>query len=370
MRSCMIPSAPRSTPSSPPCRTMRRRPSAAPTPAVRWKSPKESSRRWKTMPTCSPTPPHPSPIPSRPSPTCSNTVSPMATEPIPQIDLAPLHTALRADIDASIRAVIDAGSFVLGETLARFEQACADYLGVPHAIGVASGTDALLIALRAAGIGQGDEVITSAFSFFGSVEAILHAGATPVFADIEAGSMTLDAEDVARKITRRTRAIMPVHMFGQIGEIDSLLELAEAHDLVVIEDAAQAFGARFNGRLAGSFGHAGCFSFHPAKPLGALGDGGMLVTVDDALAAEAKRLRDHGSRARYDHVSVGYNSRLDALQAAVLEVKLRHLEAHLAERERLARRYRELLSGTALVLPETLPERRHVFAQFTVRSER
>lgn len=294
----------------------------------------------------------------------------MATEPIPQIDLASLHTALRADIDASIRAVIDAGSFVLGETLARFEQACADYLGVPHAIGVASGTDALLIALRAAGIGQGDEVITSAFSFFGSVEAILHAGATPVFADIEAGSMTLDAEDVARKITRRTRAIMPVHMFGQIGEIDSLLELAEAHDLVVIEDAAQAFGARFNGRLAGSFGHAGCFSFHPAKPLGALGDGGMLVTVDEALAAEARRLRDHGSRARYDHVSVGYNSRLDALQAAVLEVKLRHLEAHLAERERLARRYRELLSGTALVLPETLPERRHVFAQFTVRSER
>lgn len=294
----------------------------------------------------------------------------MAIDAIPQIDLAPLHAALRPEIDSAIAGVIDSNGYVLGEALTRFEKACADYLCVRHAIGLASGTDALLIALRAAGIGEGDEVVTAAFSFFGTVEAIVHAGAAPVFADIEPQTMALDVRDVARKITPRTRAIVTVHMFGQIGDIETLRELAAERGIALIEDAAQAFGARLQDRFAGTFGTAGCFSFHPAKPLGALGDGGMLVTDDDKLAAAARQLRDHGSRARYDHVSVGYNSRLDAIQAAVLEVKLRHVEAHLAERERLARRYCELLRDADLLLPETLPERRHAFAQFTVRTGR
>lgn len=286
--------------------------------------------------------------------------------PIPCIDLQPLHQKLRADIDAAIARVLDGGRFVLGDALAEFETAAAKYLGVRHALGVANGTDALLLALKAAGIGPGDEVITSAFSFFATVEAIVHAGAKPVFADIDAVTLTLDPDDVKHRITPRTRALLPVHLFGATADMHTLLRLAEEHDLIVIEDVAQAFGARRNGKAAGTFGLAGAFSFHPSKPLGALGDGGLLVTDDDALAERVRRLRNHGAIARHRHAEVGFNSRLDDLQAAVLGVKLRHHDTHLAVRTELAARYHALLHETALTLPPLTPG--HAWAHFTVRT--
>lgn len=287
---------------------------------------------------------------------------------IPLLDLAPLHAALRPEINAAITRVVDSNRFVFGDALADFESQAARFLGVRHAIGVANGTDALLLALRAAGIASGDEVITSAFTFFATVEAIMHAGARPVFADINPASMTLDPQDVERRITPKTRAVLPVHLFGHVAEMNALLRVADSHDLPVIEDAAQAFGASSNKRMAGAFGLAGCFSFHPSKPLGAFGDGGMIVTDDDELATQLSRLRDHGSVGRHQHAMIGYNSRLDDIQAAVLSVKLEYFESHLAERARLAATYNALLASLPLSLPIVADGTRHCYAQYTIRT--
>ncbi|HEX7046728.1 MAG TPA: DegT/DnrJ/EryC1/StrS family aminotransferase [Gammaproteobacteria bacterium] len=289
---------------------------------------------------------------------------------IPLLDLAPLHAALRPEIDAAIARVVDSDRFVFGKALANFESQAAKFLRARHAIGVANGTDALLLALRAAGIGRGDEVVTSAFTFFATVEAIIHAGARPVFADIDPASMTLDPHDVETRITPKTRALLPVHVFGHVANIDALLGIADAHNLIVIEDAAQAFGASLNGKMAGAFGLAGCFSFHPSKPLGAFGDGGMIITDDDELATQISRLRDHGSIGRHQHATIGYNSRLDDIQAAVLGMKLEHLDSHLSERRKLATSYNALLAGLPMSLPIVTDEMRHCYAQYTVRTSK
>jgi len=289
-------------------------------------------------------------------------------EKVPLLDLGPLHAALRKDIDQAIASVIDSNTFVQGEAVDRFEQKAARYLRVPHAIAVASGTDALLLALVAAGIGRDDEVITTAYTFFGTVEAILHTGATPVFADIDPESMTIDPKHVESLVSPKTRAILPVHLFGQPAHMKELLAIAGRRDLVVIEDAAQAFGARLGEQPVGSFGLAGCFSFHPSKPLGGIGDGGLITTREASFAEKLRALRNHGSQIRNRHAAVGFNSRLDSVQAAVLAVKLDHYPEHLAQRRQLAENYSRLLAGTALHLPATFPDRLHCFAQYTVRS--
>lgn len=287
---------------------------------------------------------------------------------VPLLDLAPLHAELQHELESAVARVIGSGEFVLGSALRAFERDAAAYLGVRHAIGVASGTDALLLALKAAGIGAGDEVVTTSFTFFATAEAIVHAGATPAFADIDPGSLCIDPDDLARRITTRTRAILPVHLFGGVADMTAIERIASEHGLAVIEDAAQAFGARRDGRFAGTSGLAGCFSFHPSKTLGALGDGGMIVTNDDAFAARVRRLRNHGGEIRHRHEEFGYNSRLDDIQAAVLGVKLRHLEAHLEARVRSAERYFEMLAALPLQLPQRPPGVQHVFAPFTVRT--
>lgn len=286
---------------------------------------------------------------------------------IPQLDLEPLHRRLRDGIEAAVRTVLDSNAFVLGEHVQRFEENAAGYLGVRHAIGVGSGTDALLLALRAAGIGPGDEVVVPAFTFFGTVEAVLHAGARPVFADIDPRTMQLGPAQFERVITPRTRAVIPVHLFGRLAPVRQIGEIAAAHGIAVIEDAAQAFGARSADGCVGGIGLAAAFSFHPTKPLGALGDGGMVTTHDDDIARRVRELRDHGAAQRYVHTAVGYNSRLDSVQAAVLAVKLHDLDRHLAVRDALATRYRELLRNLPLDLPPPPGDQRLAHAQFTVQ---
>lgn len=287
---------------------------------------------------------------------------------IPLLDLAPLHHELRHEMDVAIAAVINRNDFVLGTALRDFEYGMSAYLGTRHAIGVASGTDALLLALRAAGIQRGDEVITTAFTFFGTVEAIIHSGATPVFADIDPDSLQLDPNDVRKQITSRTRAVLPVHLFGGVADVTALAALTAEYGLTLIEDAAQACGARRADKSAGTFGLAGCFSFHPAKTLGALGDGGMIVTNDDDLATRIRLLRNHGTIAHHRHALIGNNSRLDDIQAAVLHVKLRHLDAHLDARIRRAENYFVELDGLPLQLPLRQADMRHLFAPFTIRT--
>lgn len=287
---------------------------------------------------------------------------------IPFLDLAPLNDGMRERISTAIAGVVKGNRFVLGDALANLEKQAAAYLGIRHAIGVGNGTDALLLALKAAGIGPHDEVITSAFTFFATIEAILRAGARPVFADVDPASMTLDPASVDVRVTPATRALLPVHVFGYVADMAALLRIARAHGLVVIEDAAQAFGAKRDGRAAGTFGLAGCFSFYPSKPLGAFGDGGMIVTDDDALAERLLRSRNHGIVGHHRHAGAGYNSRLDDIQAAVLGVKLETFDAHLAERERLAANYGMLLANLPLSLPLRAEESRHSYAQYTIRS--
>lgn len=288
---------------------------------------------------------------------------------IPMVDLRPLHEELRPEINRAIAEVVDRGDFVGGEAITLFEREAADYLGVEHAIGLASGTDALTLALRAAGVGRGDEVITSPFSFWATVEAIHSVGARAVYVDIAAGDMNLDPALIEAAISPKTRAILPVHIFGQCLNTPAVMEIARAHGLVVIEDAAQAFGARWRGQAAGSFGTAGCFSFYPSKPLGCLGDGGMVVTNDGELAQRVRLLANHGTAGQNRHSLFGGLSRLDTIQAAVLRVKLAHLDHHLSERRRVADNYRSLLADFPLELPIVAAEAEHCFAQFTIRCD-
>lgn len=285
---------------------------------------------------------------------------------VPILDLQPQIEAHWDAFNAAFQRVLRSGRFILGPEEQAFEKEAADYLGAKHAIGLNSGTDALVIALRALGIGPGDEVITTPFTFFATAEAISHVGATPVFVDIEEASFNLDLALVERAITRRTKAIIPVHLFGRPCDMDWLIELAGTHGLKVVEDCAQSFGATWKEQKVGTLGAFGCFSFFPTKNLSTFGDGGMLTTDDDSLAANARMLRAHGSRKKYFNETVGYNSRLDELQAAMLRVKLPHIDHWNAQRREVAARYHEALANQAgLVLPEIVDG--HVFHQFTIR---
>ncbi len=288
---------------------------------------------------------------------------------VPMVDLHRQYLHLKAEIDAALHRTLDGTRFILGPEVEAFEREAAAYLGTRFAVSCASGTDALTLALRAAGIGPGDEVVTTPFTFIATAEAIRHVGATPVFVDINPETFNLSVEAVETALSPRTRAVIPVHLFGQPADMGPLARLAEAHGLIVVEDCAQAFGAHLNGRRVGGFGLAGAFSFFPSKNLGAYGDGGLIATDDQALDTRLRSLRNHGATAPYTHTEIGYNSRLDALQAAVLRVKLRHIETFNARRRAVAERYDAGLAE----LPVQTPVRRtghHVFHQYTVLTDR
>jgi len=285
-------------------------------------------------------------------------------------DLSREVAELREEIDRSISAVLDEARFVLGGPVEQFERAFAACCSARYAVGVASGTDAIAIALRAVGVGPGDEVITQANTCVPTVAGIERAGAVPVLVDVEPETGTLDPACLERALTRRTGAIVPVHLYGQCAEMDAVLAFAHAHDLKVVEDAAHAHGAEYRGRSAGTLGHAAAFSFYPTKNLGALGDGGAVVTNDDDIAVQARLLRNYGERDRDESVLGGWNSRLDALQAAVLSAKLPYLERWNERRRELASAYSEALVGTGLALPSELPGCRHVYHLYVVRTSR
>ncbi|MEZ6068095.1 MAG: DegT/DnrJ/EryC1/StrS family aminotransferase [Planctomycetaceae bacterium] len=291
--------------------------------------------------------------------------------PVPMIDLVEQYEAIRDDIQAAVQPVFDTQRFILGEEVAEFEREMEQYCDAHHAIGCASGTDALILALRALDIGPGDEVITTPFSFFATASCISRVGATPVFADIDPVTFNIAPQAIEAAITPRTRAIIPVHLFGQCAEMEPIWRLAVQHELAVIEDAAQAIGAGYRGRRAGVLGNISCFSFFPTKNLGGAGDGGLMTTDDPDLAARLRRLRVHGDAGRYEHLDLGMNSRLDAIQAAVLRVKLRHLDSWTSLRQQNASRYQRWLSEAGLTdllrMPQALPDRDHVWNQFCVR---
>ena len=286
---------------------------------------------------------------------------------IPFIDLTRQHAALRTELLAAMAGVLDRSEFVLGGEGRVLEQELALTCGVRHAVGVASGTDALRLALAALGVGPGDEVLTPAFSFVASASTVVMAGATPVFVDIDPETYTLDVAAAERAVTPRTRAIIAVHLYGHPAPMDAVAALARRHGLAIVEDAAQAIGATWAGRPVGAWGDVACVSFYPTKNLGACGDGGMVLTDRDDIAERVRRLRHHGDGGRYRHVELGYASRLDELQAAVLRVKWRRLGEWTERRRRLAARYGDLLRDLPLGLPVERREARHVYHLFTVR---
>jgi dTDP-4-amino-4,6-dideoxygalactose transaminase len=291
---------------------------------------------------------------------------------VPMLDVTRENTRLQAELDAAMAEVSRSGAFVHGPACAKFETAMAAYCGTRHAIGCASGSDALLLSLMALGVGPGDEVIVPSFTFFATASAVWRLGAKPVFADIVIDTFNLDPADVVYKITSDTKAIIPVHLFGQCAAMNEIRQIAgAAHGIPVIEDACQAIGAEYRGAKAGSFGVAGCFSFYPTKNLGGFGDGGLITTNDDELAEKLRVLRDHGQHPRYYHHFVGLNSRLDALQAAVLNVKLPKLGEWAAARERHAQVYAAEFAkrgiSDVIVSPTTQKDCRHVWNQYTVR---
>ncbi len=290
---------------------------------------------------------------------------------VPLLDLAAQFAPIRDEVLAAIVRVCDSQRFILGPEVEALEATMAGLLGVRHAIGVSSGTDALLAALMALRIGPGDEVITSTYSFFATAGCIARVGARPVLVDIQPDTYNIDPDAVERAVTSRTRALMPVHLFGQCADLDPLLATARRHGIPVIEDAAQAIGAAYKGRRAGSIGTIGCFSFFPSKNLGAFGDAGLVTTNDDALAEEVRVVRTHGAERQYFHRVIGGNFRIDALQAAVLRVKAPHLAAWTAARQRNAARYRDLFEAAGLSgrvrVPVEAPDRTHIYNQFVVR---
>jgi dTDP-4-amino-4,6-dideoxygalactose transaminase len=295
----------------------------------------------------------------------------MASETqIPLVDLKAQYASIRQEVDAAIHRVLDHADFILGEEVQRFERAFADYVGTREAVGVASGTAALHLALLACGIGPGDEVITTAHTFIATAEAISHCGARPVFVDIDPETSTIDPKRVEAAVGERTRAIVPVHLYGQPADMKPLLEIASRHRLRVIEDAAQAHGAEYGGRRCGALGDLACFSFYPGKNLGAYGDAGAVTGSDPALIERVRKLRDHGRTSKYEHDMVGYGERLDALQAAILGVKLRHIEAWTAARRRGAARFGELLHHVPVKLPPEVAGSRSAFHLYVIRLPR
>ena len=287
---------------------------------------------------------------------------------VPLLDLKAQYASIRDEINSAVSEVLESQHFILGPKVELCEQAIAAYSKCDHAIGVSSGSDALLACLMAENIGLGDEVITTPYSFFATAGAIARLDAKPVFADINPATYNLDPALVEAKITKRTRALIPVHLYGQMADMAPLMEIAGKHDLVVIEDAAQAIGAEYRGRRAGSIGHYGCFSFFPSKNLGGAGDGGMVVTNDATRAEKVQVLRGHGAKPKYYHKVVGGNFRLDAIQAAIVSAKLPHLDDWTSARQRNAERYDRLFDQADLpiVLPAVVTDR-HIFNQYVIR---
>lgn len=292
-------------------------------------------------------------------------------EHIPVLDLRPEIEEHWQEYMGAIAGVLKSGQFIMGPNVEAFEQEVAAYLGVKHAIGVNSGTDALVISLRALGIGPGDEVITTPFTFFATAEAISMVGATPVFVDIDPRTFNIDANLIESAITPRTKAILPVHLYGQAADMDPIMGVARRYNLKVVEDVAQAFGGEYKGRKLGTLGDAGAFSFFPSKNLGGFGDGGLIATNDDEVADQARMLRVHGSRRKYYNEMLGYNSRLDELQAALLRVKLRYVDRWNIERRHLAHAYTANLPADGTVEPPVeAPYALHVYHQYTIRVPR
>ena len=285
---------------------------------------------------------------------------------IPYVDLRAQYHSIKAEVDAAIAKVLESSEFVLGSEVARFEEEFAAYCGARYGIGVNSGTSALHLALLAAGIGPGDEVITVPFSFVATTAAIRYTGATPVFVDIDARTYNMDAARIEQKITARTKALLPVHLYGQPADMDPILEIARRHRLVVIEDAAQAHGAEYKGRRAGSIGDLAAFSFYPPKNLGAFGEAGMVTTNNPEFARAAGLLRNWGGEQKYHHTLKGYNYRMEGLQGAVLRVKLRHLERWTELRRAHAAMYARLLDGAGVTTPYVVPEVRHVYHVYAI----
>ncbi len=287
---------------------------------------------------------------------------------IPMLDVKAQHEPIKEEIKQALKDILDSGQFILGPNVKAFEQEVASYYHIKHALGLASGTDALYLSLKALGIKQSDEVITTPFTFIATAEAIAYVGATPVFVDIDKYTLNMDVSKIEKKITQKTRAIIVVHLFGQPADMDEILGLAKKYNLKIIEDCAQAFGARYKEKPVGNIGDAGCFSFYPSKNLGAYGDGGMMMTGRDEIYENVNLLRNHGTVAPYRHCFIGYNSRLDEIQAAILRIKLKHIDEYNQKRRKLAGLYTSIL-GRAIQCPLELPDRTHVYHQYTVRTQ-
>ncbi|KJR45698.1 UDP-4-amino-4-deoxy-L-arabinose--oxoglutarate aminotransferase [Desulfosporosinus sp. I2] len=288
---------------------------------------------------------------------------------IPLLDLKAQYLTIKEEIDQAILDVLDSSVYILGPQMKALEKEIAAYCGTQEAVAVANGTDALVLTLKAFGIGPGDEVITTPFTFFASAETIAQVGATPVFVDIDPITLNMDLTQLEDKITSKTKAIIPVHIFGQMLDVERVMEIAARHDLKVIEDAAQAIGAEYRGKKAGSIGHAATFSFFPTKNLGAYGDAGMIVTNDKDLASQLRMLRFHGCKTKYYHEEIGYNSRLDEIQAAILRVKLRYLDGWNQGRREKAKLYDELLSNTGIQIPGRDPQALPIYHLYVLRTE-
>lgn len=289
---------------------------------------------------------------------------------IPLISLKEQYEAIESELLDEMRKVLQSGQYILGPKVNQLEETVAEKLGVGYAVAVANGTDALILTLDAYGIGEGDEVITTPFTFFSTAEAISRVGAKPVFADVDPRTYTICPKKIKEKITSSTKAIIPVHLFGQCAEMDVINRIARDHNLLVIEDACQAYGSTYKGKEAGSLGNAGCFSFFPTKNLGTLGDGGMVTTSDAQLAQKIRSLRVHGSIKKYHHQQIGYNSRLDELHAAILMVGLRHIDQWNKQRIALGERYNNKLQGIKqMKLPKTTENSRHVYHLYCIESK-
>jgi dTDP-4-amino-4,6-dideoxygalactose transaminase len=286
---------------------------------------------------------------------------------VPLLDLKRQYRTIKDEIDPAIADVVESQIFRLGPKVTALEEEIAEYCGTRHAVGVASGTDAILLALMAVGVGRDDEVVTTPYTFFATAGAVTRVGAVPVFVDIDPATYNIDPRRIEAAITDRTKAVLPVHLYGQCADMDPILEVAAARGIPVIEDAAQAIGAEYKGRRAGSMGAAGCFSFFPSKNLGAFGDGGMITTDSDEMAELLISLREHGQTEAYHHWTIGTNSRLDALQAAVLSVKLRHLDSWSDGRCANAEYYDKRFAGTSVVAPRREKWNRHIYNQYIIR---
>ncbi|MBI5057501.1 MAG: DegT/DnrJ/EryC1/StrS family aminotransferase [Nitrospirae bacterium] len=287
---------------------------------------------------------------------------------VPMLDVKAQHEPLKEEIKQALKDILDSGQFILGPNVRSFEQEIASYFNVNHALGLASGTDALFLSLKALNIKQGDEVITTPFTFIATAEAIAYVGATPVFVDIDKYTLNIDVSKIEEKITPKTRAVIVVHLFGQPADMDEIMALAKKYDLKVVEDCAQSFGARYKGKPAGGLGDAGCFSFYPSKNLGAYGDGGMMITDRHEVYEKVRLLRNHGTVAPYRHGFIGYNSRLDEIQAAILRIKLKHIDEYNRKRRELAKIYTSIL-GDAVQCPVEFEDRTHVYHQYTFRTQ-